>query len=112
MKTKINVFQSKKSRVDPRYALAFLRSQAQSSEDILCPSVLAGKNEMRMAQVMKEMNWQGKFDELTDNLQKVKKKQKYSRFLQSNPCVEEPEISKKRLSLKTVRFDAFPTQIE
>ena len=48
-------------------------------------SALAGHNEKRIMEVMRDLNWQHKFDELTDTLKQVKLKVKQSRALQRNP---------------------------
>ena len=36
-------------------------------------------NEERVARIIKDLNWQAKFDELSDNLKSIKKKQLFAR---------------------------------
>jgi hypothetical protein len=36
-------------------------------------------NEERVARIIKDLNWQAKFDELSDNLKNIKKKQRFAR---------------------------------
>ncbi len=39
-------------------------------------------NEERVARIIKDLNWQAKFDELSDNLKNIKKKQRFARQLE------------------------------
>jgi hypothetical protein len=39
-------------------------------------------NEERVTRIIKDLNWQAKFDELSDNLKSIKKKQLFARQLE------------------------------
>ena len=54
-------------------------SEDHDNPFMVSPTVMAGRNEEKVAKMMKDLNWQGKFDELTENLKVVKRKQRFYR---------------------------------